>query len=97
MEQKINPRLQRMNFGSVARQSGANPDFKVTSATRNERELKLMLTRLNKRSDLLERKLAARERIISDAPKSPEVVEPFDDVEKTAIEPKAETPSGETK
>lgn len=54
-------RLYAVPYGEGSHDTGANPDFVVTSASRYERELKLTMDRLNKRSDLLDRKLSAME------------------------------------
>lgn len=40
-------------------ESGANPDFTVTSATRYERELALTMKKLTMKTDLLDKKLMA--------------------------------------
>lgn len=40
-------------------ESAANPAFQVTSATRNEREMRLMLHSMTLQSDRLERRMAA--------------------------------------
>lgn len=51
-------RLQVMRHENVAFDSGANPDFQVTSATRNAREMQRMLHELNLKSRLIDRRMA---------------------------------------
>jgi hypothetical protein len=51
-------RLKSMPYGEGSRNSGANPDFQVTSASRHERELGLMMKRMASNSDKLEKRLA---------------------------------------
>ena len=52
-------RLYPAPYGAGAFESGANPDFKVTSATRQARELDLLMKRLTDKDTVLDRKIAA--------------------------------------
>lgn len=56
--QKI-ARLSPMSYGEGAHESGANPDFQVTSASRAAREMDRLLQTLSARSDSLDRKMKA--------------------------------------
>lgn len=52
-------RLRSQSMGDAATESGANPDFVVTSASRHERELDRKLNIITQRSDVLERRIAS--------------------------------------
>ena len=52
-------RLYPVPYGAGAFESGANPDFKVTSATRQAREMAILMDRLTAKDTVLDRKLAA--------------------------------------
>lgn len=86
METK-NYNLQRnsaQKFGSVAFESGANPDFVVTSATRNAREMELLVNSLRVKDRLLERRIADYDQLRSVIPEKPspkddlQIIEPLD-------------------
>lgn len=55
------PRVYRVRYGEGSHASGANPEFVVTSASRNEREMQRTLRMLTTKSETLDRKLAAME------------------------------------
>ncbi len=61
----LTPRLLSgfQDFGSQAFVSGANPDWKPTSASRHEKEMRLMLNRMAALSDRVERRAAALDTI----------------------------------
>lgn len=69
-------RLSPIPYGDGQFDSGANPDFQVTSATRNAREMERLLRTVRSQSTLLDRKLRAVDAVASAA--SPVLVEPFD-------------------
>lgn len=52
-------RVQRTGYGDGANDSGANPDFMVTSATRNARETERTLRMLQLKTATLDRRMAA--------------------------------------
>lgn len=62
-------RLKRQDFGDLATESGANPDFTVTSADRMARELQRKLNGIDQTSRKLERRLATLDAIEKRAPK----------------------------
>lgn len=51
-------RVRRMAYGAGSHDSGANPDFTVTSADRMARELDLKVRSMNNTADKIERRLA---------------------------------------
>lgn len=51
-------RVSRQSFGEGSHESGANPDFHVTSATRAQRELERTMSLLTSKTDRLDRQLA---------------------------------------
>ena len=51
------------HYGEGARESGANPDFRPTSASRNELEMRLTLSRMQAATSRLEARAAALDRI----------------------------------
>lgn len=61
-------RLQVDNFGALSVETGANPDFVVTSATRMQREMELTLDRLNQTSAKAERAAARYEALAAVVP-----------------------------
>ena len=67
-------------YGAGSHDSGANPDFRPTSASRMEREMRLTLSRMQAATDRLERRersLAQVERIPKASASDPvEVIEP---------------------
>lgn len=52
-------RARRVKYGDGSHDSGANPHFVVTSASRHQRELERQLKVITDRSDKLDRRLAA--------------------------------------
>lgn len=85
-------------YGEGATDSAANPDFRPTSASRLEREMRLTLNKMKattSRVEARERALAAIERV-PEAPPSPEVIEPVEPAEPPApVEPVAPAPAPE--
>lgn len=76
-------------YGDGAFESGANPDFQPTSATRLERELRLTLSRMQaatSRVEARERALAGIERVPRAKPKAEPDAEL---IEAPEVEPKA--------
>lgn len=97
------PRVLRVPYGKGATDSGANPDFQVTSASRNAREMQRTLSLLNLKMDTLDRRAAAmsamerrKEKAIEKNtdfyPQDPDPVQLVDDGDFTP-EPSKETPS----
>lgn len=80
-------RLRVQHYGQKAYETGANPDFKPTSATRLEREMRVTMARINKTEERLARRLRALdgvERIPqapAPAPAPVEVVEPIQEAQ----------------
>jgi hypothetical protein len=66
---KSKRQLTATDFGSVMYESGANPEFRVTSASRQAREMEMMLSNLSQQVNLLERRemavKMAREEMVS--------------------------------
>lgn len=58
------------HYGEGARDSGANPDFRPTSASRNEREMRLTLARMQSATARLEARAAALD-LIEHIPPAP--------------------------
>lgn len=86
----VEPRAwgERQKYGPGSHDSGANPDFRPTSATRLEKEMRFTLSRMQaatSRVEARERALARIERM----PTRPAPVEP----EVAVIEPEEETPN----
>lgn len=54
-------RLERVAYGEGASDSGANPDFTVTSASRTAREMALLMEGLTAKSKAMDRRLAHAE------------------------------------
>lgn len=71
-------------YGQGSHESGANPDFKPTSASRLEREMRVQLNRLKATNDVAERRIRQLEKIerIPIAPVPPEP-----DIQVTEPEP----------
>lgn len=72
-------------YGPGATDSGANPDFQPTSASRMEREMRVTLNRMKAATDRVERReraLAAIERV----PRAP-AVEQVEEAEEPPVEP----------
>lgn len=99
----LQSRARRVPYGVGATDSGANPDFQVTSATRNAREMERTLSLLNLKIDTLDRRsasLAAMEKRKEKAieknlitnPQKPDPVQLIDEGD-TSPEPSIETPS----
>ena len=92
-------RLKPMPYGEGEFDSGANPDFQETSASRNEREMKLLLSNLSAKSNLVEKRLAHLDKAAEmlaqkraslapvEAEADPVVIEPFNDTERAAVAP----------
>ena len=83
-------------YGEGSHDSGANPDFRPTSASRLEREMRVTLNRMRAATDRVEareRALARVERI----PKArdPEPVDVVDPVEPGPVEPEPKAKSSE--
>lgn len=73
-------RLQPMSYGEGQFDSGANPDFQVTSATRNAREMASLMGKLSFQSKLLDRKLQAVDTALASRKEAdPVLIEPADD------------------
>lgn len=73
-------RLQSMPYGEGEFDSGANPDFQVTSATRNAREMASLMGKLAFQSKLLDRKLQAVDTALAGRSEAePVLIEPADD------------------
>lgn len=78
-------------YGAGSHDSGANPDYRPTTATRMEREMRLTMRRLQASESRVNAKLRALEKIehVPDAPASGEVIE--------APEPAAKVEQAEAK
>lgn len=88
-------RVESQPYGEGATETGANPDFRVTTASRAERELARLVTGLQMKTKHLDGKLAAlesvsdmREKAKQNKPEETEVVEKDDPEPKP--EPKKE-------
>lgn len=77
------PRATRIPYGEGANDSGANPDFVVTSASRNARETERTLRNLQRKTASLDRRLAAFNALSAAYEKAAEkeIPEPTDDVQ----------------
>lgn len=79
-------RAQRNKYGEGSHESGANPHFVVTSASRHQRELDRKIELITARSDKLEKRLAAAET----------AKQKRDERLRAAKEPEAVAPDAET-
>lgn len=85
----LNPRswAGRQAYGAGSHESGANPDFQVTSASRFEREMRVTMAKMQ--AD--QRRILARERALAQVERIPQnpsaaSVELIEPVEKSSVE-----------
>lgn len=76
----------RMSYGAGSHESGANPDFKPTSASRMEQEMRLTLAKMQSATKRLE----ARERAVASVERIPHKPQDIDVIEPQPMEPKLE-------
>lgn len=78
-------------YGPGFTDSGANPDFRPTSADRLQRELRLQLNRMKAATDRVER----RERALASIERVPRAPQPAEEPRDPTPQPEGEQPEGE--
>ncbi|WP_071675233.1 hypothetical protein [Nioella nitratireducens] len=77
-------RASRMRMGAVAYQSGANPDYRPSSADADRRRLEMLVQQSNRRSQRLEQRLESLARLSERVPSEP--LELIDDGDQPSVE-----------